>query len=296
MYGPTSELSDSVTYGVRSGMDSHTVHPEYPKMEDMAAVKGEDHWADASEEQLEQPPLDVRPKVMASTPSDRHPKAHLQAAAGAAAEATVAEEERAMSDIAGLLKEFLTTQQRREERFLAEVRGLATHLVQGQAEDQQPPHTVPPMSATTAESPRMGLPTPAARRHPADRESGADTFSGAWPVPASQSPQPERVVRKEPKMPIFQQGEDIENYLLRFERMARTWAWPEQDWACRLVPLLTGKALAAYTAMDEEQSNSYKDLREALLEKFDIAPETYRQRFRESYTPQERALLRPTTA
>ena len=64
-------------------------------------------------------------------------------------------------------------------------------------------------------------------------------------------------------MPSYQQGEDIENYLLRFERMAKT--WPEVEWACRLVPLLTGKALEGYTAMDEGLSNVYKGLKEALL-------------------------------
>ncbi|KAJ8335421.1 hypothetical protein SKAU_G00387630 [Synaphobranchus kaupii] len=80
-------------------------------------------------------------------------------------------------------------------------------------------------------------------------------------------------LRKEPKIPMYQQGEDIENYLLRFERRARTWQWPGEDWACRLVPLLTGKALEAYTVMDEESSSEYQDLRMALLLKFNISPE-----------------------
>lgn len=86
-------------------------------------------------------------------------------------------------------------------------------------------------------------------------------------------------------MPAYQPGDDIENYLLRFERMARTWQWPVDEWACRLIPLLTGKALEAYTAMDEEQSNSFGYLKEALLVKFDISPETYRQRFRSESVP-----------
>lgn len=41
------------------------------------------------------------------------------------------------------------------------------------------------------------------------------------------------------KMPDYQQGEDIENYLIRFERMARKWQWPTDEWVCCLVPLLT---------------------------------------------------------
>lgn len=88
----------------------------------------------------------------------------------------------------------------------------------------------------------------------------------------------------DPKMPSFQQGEDIENYLRRFERLARTWRWLE-EWSYRLVPLLTGQALEAYLAMDEEQAEVYTDLKEALLEKFNISPETYCQRFRSSTVP-----------
>uniref|UniRef100_A0AAV2KWG7 SCAN box domain-containing protein n=1 Tax=Knipowitschia caucasica TaxID=637954 RepID=A0AAV2KWG7_KNICA len=41
-----------------------------------------------------------------------------------------------------------------------------------------------------------------------------------------------------------------------------------------------GKALEAYSAMDEERAHCYRDLKEALLAKFDISPETYRQQFR----------------
>ena len=72
----------------------------------------------------------------------------------------------------------------------------------------------------------------------------------------------------------FSPGEDIENFLLRFEIMARTWAWPESEWACRLIPLLTGKALEAYSAIEEQLSNHYLDLKDALLAKFHISPET----------------------
>ncbi|KAK1897769.1 Zinc finger protein 202 [Dissostichus eleginoides] len=40
-----------------------------------------------------------------------------------------------------------------------------------------------------------------------------------------------------------------------------------------------------HTVMDEDKSNCYPDLREALLVKFDISPETYRQRFRATSSP-----------
>lgn len=80
-------------------------------------------------------------------------------------------------------------------------------------------------------------------------------------------------------------GEDIENYLLPFEHIAKTWNWPESEWPCRLVPLLSGKALEAYTAMDEEKAHCYSYLKTALLLKSDISPETYRQQFRSMMVP-----------
>ncbi|KAG1929738.1 gag-pol fusion protein [Pimephales promelas] len=166
-------------------------------------------------------------------------------------------------EMVALMREFLGAQQQREERYLSEIRGIRESMQQtGQAA----------ATPSSAASPRMGLPTPGRSRPP-------------LPPPPPSPPPPPPPLRSEPQMPVFQAGEDMENFLRRFERLARTWRWPEEEWSCRLVPLLTGKALEAYLAMDEEQADVYDELREALLEKFNISPETYRQRFRASTVP-----------
>ncbi|KAJ8356580.1 hypothetical protein SKAU_G00193740 [Synaphobranchus kaupii] len=174
-----------------------------------------------------------------------------------------------------LLRGLLTSQQRQEEGFLEEIHGLRASILQA---PQLAVHGVPqPPNLTsttmTAEPPRIALPTPTPRRRTAVSAVTqlTSTLQGmsAPTVPAahqesSHTPLPaERVFHKEPKMPAYQMGEDIENYLLWFERVARTWAWPEQQ--PLLVPLLTRKVLEAYMAMDEERSNHYDDLKEALL-------------------------------
>ncbi|RXN17966.1 zinc finger with KRAB and SCAN domains 3-like protein [Labeo rohita] len=169
-----------------------------------------------------------------------------------------------------LMRQFLDAQQQREERYLQELRGLRETILQSTRHAE---------TLSVGESPRMELPTPAAQRVSTQRRSAHGSDSPSVPVPR------EPMQRTEPKMPIFQQGEDIENYLRRFERLARTWRWPEEEWSYRLVPLLTGQALEAYLAMDEEQAEVYEDLKEALLEKFNISPETYRQRFRSPTVP-----------
>ena len=71
----------------------------------------------------------------------------------------------------------------------------------------------------------------------------------------------------------FQEGEDIKHFLVHFERIARTWGWPPSEWASRLIPLLTGKALDACSVMEEDDSNVYASLKEALLAKCYISPE-----------------------
>ncbi|KAK7880009.1 hypothetical protein WMY93_033328 [Mugilogobius chulae] len=193
-------------------------------------------------------------------------------------------------ELVGLMKDFMSSQKEREEGLLEEIRNL------------RGTHRSPSPSARSAvestsvgsPSPRLALPTPVAPRRPQGEsttlhrplaeESGQPDFV----------PPPEwRPYSMEPKIPPYQSGEDIENYLLRFERIARTWKWPEEEWACRLVPLLTGRALEAYSAMDEERAHCYEDLKEALLAKFDISPETYRMQFRSNSLPPGESPLRP---
>ncbi|XP_059184745.1 uncharacterized protein LOC131968014 [Centropristis striata] len=207
-------------------------------------------------------------------------------------------------ELVDMMRDFLAAQQRREEGLLAEIRGLRASLPSADRLPQpavlthpraaQPLHVLnqlPAMSTpstATATSPRLDLPTPAPRRMQRDTpREVSPAASIQFPGASSRSDQPRSDWRpySEPRIPQYENGEDIENYLLRFERIAKTWHWPEDEWACRLVPLLSGKALEAYTAMDEERAHWYPDLKTALLAKFDISPETYRQQFRSMTTP-----------
>ena len=75
-------------------------------------------------------------------------------------------------------------------------------------------------------------------------------------------------------------NDDIENYLTTFERVAQTYKWEKKDWVVKIAPHLTGKAQAAFAAMASEESNNYDKVKEAILRRYDITEETYRQRFR----------------
>ena len=81
-------------------------------------------------------------------------------------------------------------------------------------------------------------------------------------------------------MTPYAEDEDIEHYLTTFERIAVANQWPVESWALYIVPLLSGKARAAYVAMDILDTRDYAKVKQAILTKYEIDPEAYRHRFR----------------
>ena len=72
-------------------------------------------------------------------------------------------------------------------------------------------------------------------------------------------------------------ADDIEAYLITFERSMGV---DKSRWTCLLAPQLTGKAQQAHVAMAADASNDYDQLKIAILRRYNINEETYRQRFR----------------
>ncbi|KAL2103957.1 hypothetical protein ACEWY4_000825 [Coilia grayii] len=82
-------------------------------------------------------------------------------------------------------------------------------------------------------------------------------------------------------VPKLEESDDIEQYLTTFERLAVAYRWPRADWAVYLVPYLTGRARAAYVAMDIVEAMDYDKVKEAILAKYEINEDIYRERFRD---------------
>ena len=59
-----------------------------------------------------------------------------------------------------------------------------------------------------------------------------------------------RAPRKLPKMPMFEEGTDMDAYLTRFERVAESNEWSKEEWAVSLSTLLTGTALEVRYIID----------------------------------------------
>jgi hypothetical protein len=82
-------------------------------------------------------------------------------------------------------------------------------------------------------------------------------------------------------------ADDIEAYLTTFERMMGAYEIDKTKWAFRLAPQLTGKAQQAYAAMASADAGKYDELKAAILRRYDINEETYRQRFRSASKKEE---------
>jgi hypothetical protein len=93
---------------------------------------------------------------------------------------------------------------------------------------------------------------------------------------------PERQIPKCLKIPPFVESQDqIDTYLARFERFAKSMKWREEDWAIRLSALPTGDAMEAYTRLSDDDAAKYETVKEALLLCYNFTDKDYRQRLRE---------------
>ena len=83
------------------------------------------------------------------------------------------------------------------------------------------------------------------------------------------------------KAPVLLNGKNnLDSYLLRFERHATFAGWERSDWATHLSPLLSGRALDVYSGLSDEQARNYEKLQKALLQRYDFTEQGYRERFR----------------
>ncbi|XP_065928583.1 uncharacterized protein [Magallana gigas] len=81
-------------------------------------------------------------------------------------------------------------------------------------------------------------------------------------------------------LPKYVQGEDIDVFLRSFERLATLHKWQKAEWALRLIPQLTGKALDTYVRLGEVEANDYDVIKNAILKRYNLTASTYKDKFR----------------
>ena len=91
----------------------------------------------------------------------------------------------------------------------------------------------------------------------------------------------ETIKAKAPKIPAFNEGKDeMDSYLLRFERYATAQKWEPDTWATGLSALLQGKALDVYALMPKEDALNYDKLKVALLKRYELTEEGFKRKYK----------------
>ena len=81
------------------------------------------------------------------------------------------------------------------------------------------------------------------------------------------------------KLQKLTEDDDIEAYFTTFERLMVAYEIPQRRWAFKLASELVGKAQQAYVSMSPEDSADYTQLKQAILRRYNVNKESYRQRF-----------------
>ncbi|XP_065894244.1 uncharacterized protein [Dysidea avara] len=82
-------------------------------------------------------------------------------------------------------------------------------------------------------------------------------------------------------VPSFSETE-VDKFFLHFEKVAQSLKWPKDSWTLLLQSGLVGKARAVYSALSIEESSEYETVKTSILKAYELVPEAYRQRFRDS--------------
>lgn len=64
-----------------------------------------------------------------------------------------------------------------------------------------------------------------------------------------------------PQIQPYNKGEDIEHYLISFERIAHGCQWPLDEWSFCLAPLLTDIACSANVVLDIDNTMVYEEVK-----------------------------------
>ncbi|XP_077499788.1 uncharacterized protein LOC144110628 isoform X1 [Amblyomma americanum] len=95
----------------------------------------------------------------------------------------------------------------------------------------------------------------------------------------TESPRPARVCPRKLMAPFYDKRDDLDAYLQRFERIALGQGWERSEWATALSMCLVGEALNVFGRMPAADSMDYEKVKKALLQRFRLTAEGFRERF-----------------
>jgi predicted transcriptional regulator len=81
-------------------------------------------------------------------------------------------------------------------------------------------------------------------------------------------------------LPKLINEQEIETYIITFEKIAEVNKWPKEHWSAVLQTQLKGKTLKVFAELSTEQCADFEILKERLLTAYELCPEHYRKKFR----------------
>lgn len=88
-------------------------------------------------------------------------------------------------------------------------------------------------------------------------------------------------------VPKFTEGE-VDKYFLHFEKVALSLKWPKEVWTLLLQSVFIGKARDTFSSLSIEKSSDYETVKREILKAYELVPEAYRQKFRNTRkTPEQ---------
>lgn len=85
-----------------------------------------------------------------------------------------------------------------------------------------------------------------------------------------------------PKHQKLNDTEDIDAFLSTFQSHMSNFKVNKKYWVANLVPLLTDRVRDMYATLDDEIKQDYDLVKDAILEYFNITPDTYRMKYKEA--------------
>ena len=73
---------------------------------------------------------------------------------------------------------------------------------------------------------------------------------------------------------------EVDKYFSHFEKVAQNLKWPKNSWALLSQSSLVYKARDVYSALSVEDSGQYEVVKMSILKAYELVPEAYRQKFR----------------
>ena len=91
------------------------------------------------------------------------------------------------------------------------------------------------------------------------------------------------VAMKALKLPLFNdEKDDLDAYLIRFERACTAFEIRPEFWSTQLARLLQGRSLDVYQRLSAEEVDNYESLKTQLLKRFRLTEGGYRKKFKMS--------------